>query len=361
MAHGMMLLPGEESEETIPSSAQGSSSWMRLVGGGFLALTAFCAVLAYGNAGSEKGFKQLRVERSTGLDALQGENAAENALAVEDFFQSADDTTESNQTIVEPTEPPDAEVDKDEKDEKKDDEKDEEAEDDKGGKGKNEDDDLSPGANWKPYNGWPCREGEELFFGHCYKSCDAETNGTHPNRNDDCTCCMDSPCISGSSRTLNDCARFDVNMDGERPMQPLLPDCPYANEEIFEGLCYTKCTVMTKGLFPFRTAMNTCSNGKYGGNWTMGFGPCSGFGIGGTKCAPHIPMAAGTGYSQELEARQQLPGRAPLGFKKLPEITAPEVLMKEVPAKLEEVMASTPLPGMAAAAGSLHALLTGQR
>jgi len=321
---------------------------MRLVGGGLLALTAFCAVLGHGHAGSEKGFKQLRVERSTRLDALQGDSAS----IVEDFFQGSDDTnqttvepdkTESEQTTVEP-----------------DDEKDEEAEDDKGGKGQNEID-LSPESSWKPYDGWPCREGEELFFGHCYKSCDAETNGTHPHRNDDCTCCMDTPCISGSSRTWNDCARFDVNLYGARPMQPLLPDCPYANEEIFDGLCYTKCAIMTKGLYPFRTAMNTCSNGKYGGNWTMGFGPCSGFGIGGTKCAPHIPMATGTGYSQDLQARQQLPGRAPLGFKKLPEITAPEVLMKEVPEKLQAFMASTPIPGMTAAAEPLHSLLTGQR
>merc|ERR1711879_302889 len=63
--------------------------------------------------------------------------------------------------------------------------------------------------------------------------------------------------------------------------------------------------------YPIRTGMNTCSNGHYGGDWTMGFGVCSGFGIGKTACMPNIPQATGAGY---LTSPGATPGEAPLGF-----------------------------------------------
>jgi len=305
----MMLLPADESREQaelIP--ARDSESWKGraagVVGGCLLVGAAVVAIVGRGTFGSDKSLKHLRIEGSTQLNALGQLSAAE--------IQQ-----ESNQLRVKP---------------------------DRGLGDADDDEDLSPEADWNPHAGWPCREGEEIFFGKCYKSCEAETNGTYPHRNDECTCCMDEPCVSSPERTQDDCTRFNRNIDGDRAKQPLLPDCPYANEEIFEGLCFKKCSIMTKGLFPFRSAMNTCSNGKYGGNWTMGFGPCSGFGIGGTKCAPHIPMADGAGYSQDLDQMEQLPGRAPLGFKKLPQITAPEHLMEQVPEAVEKILASTPVP-----------------
>jgi len=304
----MMLLPTTDSQaELIP--ARGSESWKgRAAGvvGGCLLIGA--AIVAIMGGGSDKSLNHLRVGASTQLNAL-------GQLSATEIQQ------ESTQLRVKPDRV-------------------------LGDKGSTEEDDedLSPEADWKPYIGWPCREGEEIFFGKCYTSCAAVTKGTHPHRNNDCTCCMDEPCVTSSERTLDDCAIFNIGLDGDRPMQPLLPDCPYANEEIFEGLCFKKCTMMTKGLFPVRSAMNTCSNGKYGGNWTMGFGPCSGFGIGGTKCAPHIPMAAGSGYSQDLVEIQEAPGRAPLGFKKLPELTVPEDIMAQVPEAAQKILASTPMP-----------------
>jgi len=107
--------------------------------------------------------------------------------------------------------------------------------------------------------------------------------------------------------------KINTAADGQGAHEPILPDCPYEDEEIFEGLCYTKCSLLTMGRYAIRTAMNTCSNHDYGGEWTLGFGPCSGFGIGGTKCLPHMPKAFGAGFDQP----NRRPGIGPFGWTQL--------------------------------------------
>lgn len=170
--------------------------------------------------------------------------------------------------------------------------------------------------------GWPCGPTEELYDSECFLSCDNITDGALPFRAEPCKCCKNSTCLLSppppDAESAIDCKRFDKAADGRGAHQPMLPDCPYEDEEIFEGLCYTRCSLLTMGKYPIRTAMNTCANHDYGGEWSLGFGPCSGFGIGGTKCLPHQPKAFGAGFDQP----NRRPGIGPFGFTvlKLPEV-----------------------------------------
>merc|ERR1712226_231889 len=149
--------------------------------------------------------------------------------------------------------------------------------------------------------------GEHLFMSKCYITCANATEGKFTFRSSHCTCAMSEDDQVGNS-SLTDCAKFGRDARGDKPHAPVLPNCPYENEELQDGLCFKKCAMMTAGKYPIRTGMNTCSNGVYGGNWTMGFGPASGFGIGGTNTAPHIPKAEGLGFKTDGH-----PGMGPLG------------------------------------------------
>mmetsp|Transcript_35380 Transcript_35380/g.75357 ORF Transcript_35380/g.75357 Transcript_35380/m.75357 type:complete len:307 (+) Transcript_35380:61-981(+) len=167
------------------------------------------------------------------------------------------------------------------------------------------------------HEGWPCEPTEELFFGKCYISCANVTSGNFTFRDNDCTCCKEHPCdYSDEERFRSDCPKHNADSKGEQAHPPFLTDCPFETEELFQGLCYKKCSLMTNDKYPIRTGMNTCSNSNFGGNWTMGFGPCSGFGIGGgQKCLPHIPKPMGAGH---FASPQDQKGVAPMGFKTVP-------------------------------------------
>jgi len=157
---------------------------------------------------------------------------------------------------------------------------------------------------------WPCEVGEELWFGTCFISCDIASEGKFPARLDDCTCALTRPSARAPGDYETNCVKFDKAGNGNKTHAPFLTDCPYEDEELYDGLCYTKCTELTYGEYPIRTGMNTCSNGKYGGDWTMGFGVCSGFAIGHEACLPNIPKASGAGFPGPAAEK----GEAPMGF-----------------------------------------------
>jgi len=182
------------------------------------------------------------------------------------------------------------------------------------------------------HKGWPCQPGEEMFFGECYLSCEVATKGTHPKRQEDCTCCMQLPCVDITA--ITDCTRFDVGADMQPKHPPFLTDCPDADEELYLGLCYTKCSDLTKGYYKIRTGSNTCSSGLYGGDWTMGFGPCSGFGVGGTHCLPHIPKAEGAGFDGHAATDKDV-GVAPMGWTEVPLPNRAKVAMPLIPAPFQ--------------------------
>lgn len=144
---------------------------------------------------------------------------------------------------------------------------------------------------------WPCRKGEEIFGNLCYKTCGSLTDGSLPYRWDGCTCCSELPCPLFVAGKFNlNCTMLNKNSTGGDPIAPQLTVCENPDEELFMGLCYLKCSVLTYARLPIRTGMNTCSrNNNWAANWTMGFGPCSGFGIGSglsKYCWPAIPQVA---------------------------------------------------------------------
>eukprot|EP00930_Biecheleria_cincta_P022186 TRINITY_DN16240_c0_g1_i1.p1 TRINITY_DN16240_c0_g1~~TRINITY_DN16240_c0_g1_i1.p1 ORF type:complete len:298 (+),score=43.03 TRINITY_DN16240_c0_g1_i1:83-976(+) len=179
----------------------------------------------------------------------------------------------------------------------------------------NEDADLWPG--------WPCAIGEEILFGKCYRTCANLTDNKLPFRAGACTCCQSIDCLNSSVPSETDCSKFNLGANGLWAHEPFLPDCPYENEELYEGLCYSKCSLLTMGKYALRTGVNTCSGDKYKSNWTVGLGFCSGFGIGGTKCMPHIPKAARQGFPQPGKT----PGKSPLGISDWPKLNQENVRM----------------------------------
>merc|ERR1719203_2324367 len=130
------------------------------------------------------------------------------------------------------------------------------------------------------YKGWPCKKDERLFQNLCYVDCGKATGGHHPLRVDSCTCCKEVPCVQLAGRFTKNCALLDAGDNALQPAPPALPNCHTPHEELFMGLCYKKCDLLTRSRYPIRTGMNTCSNGDNFANWTMGIGPCSGFGLG---------------------------------------------------------------------------------
>lgn len=186
---------------------------------------------------------------------------------------------------------------------------------------------LQPQATAPFHAGWPCELGEEIFFGQCFVSCKNATKGARPFRQEDCTCCAELPCVTTDS--ASDCAMFGVGANGVPNHPPLLTNCPNPDEELYRGLCYTACGNLTNGYYPLRTGMNTCSNYEYGGNWTMGFGVCSGFGVGGNNCLPRIPSATGVGSAGNARSFKDV-GQAPMGFTKLPVPERVAVMQSEI-------------------------------
>lgn len=158
---------------------------------------------------------------------------------------------------------------------------------------------------------WPCRPGEELFQNKCFLSCSDQTRGEFPHRSSDCHCCKSLPCSGNPKEYKIDCPKFNKNSIAKLPCGPLLTDCVMENEELYDGMCYLKCSILTHSYFPIRTGMNTCSNTRYGGNYTMGFGPCNGFGVGGSHCMLHIPLSPHMGYQASPPGAA---GEAPFGW-----------------------------------------------
>mmetsp|Transcript_66363 Transcript_66363/g.154208 ORF Transcript_66363/g.154208 Transcript_66363/m.154208 type:complete len:315 (-) Transcript_66363:41-985(-) len=103
-----------------------------------------------------------------------------------------------------------------------------------------------------------CGADEELFAGLCYRKCSLLTGGQDAIRTSPWTCCEQSPCLGNQrlSVTLRvACSGYDVAGDGSCPHGPgsCLPD-----EELLLGVCYKKCSLLTKGDYVHRIAPATC-------------------------------------------------------------------------------------------------------
>jgi len=130
---------------------------------------------------------------------------------------------------------------------------------------------LPPGAGGHAPSDQACEADEELYAGLCYKECRLLTSGAYTIRTSSWTCCQSHPCgltnQKGSVGTAVFCNGFDVGGSGAlKPMSSMA--CPHkpvgcsSSEEMLLGMCYTKCSVLTNGEFPFRMTAATCCKEK---------------------------------------------------------------------------------------------------
>lgn len=106
-----------------------------------------------------------------------------------------------------------------------------------------------------------CSITEELYGGLCYRKCNLLTYGEYPIRTSSWTCCAGHPCglfnEKGEIGHSVLCNGFDISGDGKCPSAPGGVSCA-VDEEDFLGVCYGKCSMLTKGEFPYRIAAATC-------------------------------------------------------------------------------------------------------
>mmetsp|Transcript_49069 Transcript_49069/g.110363 ORF Transcript_49069/g.110363 Transcript_49069/m.110363 type:complete len:347 (+) Transcript_49069:77-1117(+) len=109
-------------------------------------------------------------------------------------------------------------------------------------------------------DGNACARDEEQLGSLCYKKCSILT-GDLPYRLSPFECCKTSACDLGNIKmtsALRICGGLSVSGD------LMGGGCPHplgrclANEEFSHGVCFKKCTVLTSGVFPHRTAPWSC-------------------------------------------------------------------------------------------------------
>lgn len=147
-----------------------------------------------------------------------------------------------------------------------------------------------------------CSNNEEIFGGLCYKTCQNMTNGTHPFRTSAYSCCETQSvlyCLMPSYlKTGLALPGMGYDIDGSGGV-PHPPGFCHDNEEIYLDKCYLKCSVLTSGEFPMRSAPNTCCKKKpclsFYDVQTSGT-VCTGFDVCGQRKGaeyecPHLPFA----------------------------------------------------------------------
>lgn len=102
-----------------------------------------------------------------------------------------------------------------------------------------------------------CEDNEELYLKLCYKKCSILTDGEYPIRGTAFSCCKEEPCgiINQQMDGFVPCAGYDVSGTGGCPHKS---GACLLDEEFFLGLCYKKCSILTKGTHPFRSTVVSC-------------------------------------------------------------------------------------------------------
>merc|ERR1719323_354951 len=98
-----------------------------------------------------------------------------------------------------------------------------------------------------------CAGDEEMHASLCYKKCKFLTNNRYPIRTTAFSCCQNKPCGFFNQRlSLKICAGFDVSGDSQGGGCPHMSGTCMENEELYLGLCYKKCSLLTSNTYPFR-------------------------------------------------------------------------------------------------------------
>mmetsp|Transcript_15494 Transcript_15494/g.33587 ORF Transcript_15494/g.33587 Transcript_15494/m.33587 type:complete len:547 (+) Transcript_15494:99-1739(+) len=145
-----------------------------------------------------------------------------------------------------------------------------------------------------PHSPGACLVNEEFYMGMCYKKCSILTNGQFPHRVAPATCCQESG--AGCMDFRKDATNFDFAVGGGGSLNPdwAKPHYPdpnlteaggqtssgdsgavfnlpsnfggqkgegercFEDEELYAGLCYLRCAIMTNNAYPIRTSSWTC-------------------------------------------------------------------------------------------------------
>jgi len=160
-----------------------------------------------------------------------------------------------------------------------------------------------------------CGEDEEEFEKGCYKKCALLTNGEAAHRTSPFSCCPKPHCGFRDERiNVRVCSGYDVAGDEEGKGK-----CPHqegvclADEEIHLGMCYKKCSELTKGEYEHRTSALTCCKfspdnlhnvvkclDPWNTDTSLAYSVGGGAGDGdkSTPSKPHAPMTALTETSE---------------------------------------------------------------
>jgi len=156
-------------------------------------------------------------------------------------------------------------------------------------------------------DGNPCNDDEESVSNVCYKKCADLTGGSHPIRTSPFSCCAAQPCTSSNTWThFGMCSGYDIAGDAEASTNGKCPTTPGAcltNEEMFGDMCYLKCSDLTNGQYPHRSAAMSCckttgigcfifSNVQTDASYGNGGG--AGDGNSGTPSSGHPPLTGVT-------------------------------------------------------------------
>lgn len=162
-----------------------------------------------------------------------------------------------------------------------------------------------------------CSDDEEMHLGLCYDKCGLLTLGTYPYRQSAWTCCREEECkrnpfrqFSCCRHNMGWCSGFDIaGMKEGNKVCPHKAGACLTDEELFLGMCYKKCSLLTRSEFPYRVAAASCCKrtdamcaiadgakfkfGLHGASLTMpSFNTGGGCGddYASTPCSAHLPL-----------------------------------------------------------------------
>mmetsp|Transcript_82922 Transcript_82922/g.230328 ORF Transcript_82922/g.230328 Transcript_82922/m.230328 type:complete len:375 (-) Transcript_82922:89-1213(-) len=148
-----------------------------------------------------------------------------------------------------------------------------------------------------------CPDMEEMHGSLCYKRCSLLTKD-FPFRTSAFSCCSHKPpCGNGTDTST----RFGI-CSGYSVSDHSLDRCPHAqgscllNEELFNGICYKSCKMITYGFLPLRNGPATCCTSEHDSRFK--FLDLSG---GCDTDSAEYAIGGGNGYSEKSPMEPHLP------------------------------------------------------
>jgi hypothetical protein len=122
--------------------------------------------------------------------------------------------------------------------------------------------DLAPDEDMNDGN--ICEDDEELHDELCYKQCYLLTGNKRPDRATAFQCCdgdsrQTPPCAADpNDASMKPCSGYDVSGDLTGNGCPHTPGGCLKDEELFDGLCYMRCSLLTNGMLQYRDTADAC-------------------------------------------------------------------------------------------------------